>query len=76
MKIKVVRLDDWERLYIDGELIDEHHSLDLVRVLEELERRDLIELESVYGAECNYCCHFEEGKDSFEVCPKCGLEQF
>jgi hypothetical protein len=40
----IVRVDDWEAFYIDGKLVDQGHSLDLVEVLRLLK----IDVHSVY----------------------------
>lgn len=44
MKVNIVSVEDWEALYIDGKLVDEGHSLDLVEVLRLLK----IDVHSVY----------------------------
>lgn len=47
--MKVVRVsndDDWVGLYIDGEMVDQNHSLRDNDVLEALEERGVIEYES------------------------------
>lgn len=35
-KIEVFRIDDWEWVFLDGELIDEDHSMDEQMVLEKI----------------------------------------
>lgn len=47
--MKVIRVsndDDWVALYIEGEAVQQNHSLDVGAVLEELSERGLIDYES------------------------------
>lgn len=42
IKINYVTGDDWQGLYIDGELIEENHSIRITDLLEMLEDRRLL----------------------------------
>lgn len=36
MKVVILQVDDWTALYIDGEKVEENHSLDITFVLEHI----------------------------------------
>lgn len=46
MKVTFVTLDDWQALYIDGELYDQNHSLGEGSVLSALSEYGLFELDA------------------------------
>lgn len=41
--VDLVRIDDWEVLYIDGEKVDSGHRLDAMMVLEAMWRKGLLD---------------------------------
>lgn len=75
MKVNYVHDEggDWAGLYIDGELIDENHSLYVGHVLEALESRGLIEYE---GFEVNGDWMLDNGRlpEEFSEIPESMLE--
>lgn len=38
MKVVILKVDNWEALYIDGEKVEENHSLNTCFVLEAIEK--------------------------------------
>lgn len=50
MKVVILKVDDWTALYIDGEKIEENHSLNESFVLEAIAKRtDVIDFENHYA---------------------------
>lgn len=66
---------DWAGLYIDGDLSDQNHSLDVGMVLESLYERGLIDYEHFYVTEEDtWNTLGGQLPETFEEIPEGGLE--
>lgn len=69
IKIDYVTGDDWEGLYIDGNLVEENHTISIFDLLETLEDRKLLTFECTEVNQ-NYLEDLGNLPDNFEALDK------